>query len=142
MSVHLLIGKLSSDVPAGAFSCASTSAEATSSKDSFLRLLTKPKIVLICFVIFTLSAGLGFLDATLSLFAIDTVNIISFIVNTTHCGNMCHPPVCFIIIFFYPPCLSLNSYLATLGSSGLGCPCHIVWHHRCWDSLPINTLYV
>lgn len=47
--------------------------EAEPSKDSFLRLLTKTKIVLMCYVIFTLSAGLGFLDATLSLFAIDTV---------------------------------------------------------------------
>ncbi|KAM3871164.1 MFS-type transporter SLC18B1 [Diretmus argenteus] len=44
--------------------------EAEPSKDSFLRLLTRPKILLICFVIFTLSAGLGFLDATLSIFAI------------------------------------------------------------------------
>lgn len=33
----------------------------------------KKKIALLCYVIFTLSAGLGFLDATLSLFAIDTV---------------------------------------------------------------------
>ncbi|CAG13181.1 unnamed protein product, partial [Tetraodon nigroviridis] len=49
--------------------------EADPSKDSFLRLLTKMKIVLICYVIFTLSAGLGFLDATLSLFAIDTFGL-------------------------------------------------------------------
>lgn len=48
-------------------------AEAEPSKDSFLRLLMKTKIVLLCYVTFTLSAGLGFLDATLSLFAIDTV---------------------------------------------------------------------
>ncbi|KAF7670061.1 hypothetical protein LDENG_00084510 [Lucifuga dentata] len=39
------------------------------SKDSFFRLLTHGKIILICYVMFTLSAGLGFLDATLSLFA-------------------------------------------------------------------------
>ncbi|XP_069016729.1 MFS-type transporter SLC18B1 [Embiotoca jacksoni] len=45
--------------------------EANPSKDSFFRLLTHGKIVLICYVIFTLSAGLGFLDASLSLFAID-----------------------------------------------------------------------
>ncbi|KAJ8288611.1 hypothetical protein COCON_G00012700 [Conger conger] len=43
--------------------------EATPSKDSFLRLFTCPKTVLICFMIFTLSSGLGFLDATLSIFA-------------------------------------------------------------------------
>ncbi|GAA6223287.1 MFS-type transporter SLC18B1 [Lates japonicus] len=45
------------------------------SKDSFFRLLTHVKIVLICYAIFTLSAGLGFLDATLSLFAIETFNL-------------------------------------------------------------------
>ncbi|CAB1420789.1 unnamed protein product [Pleuronectes platessa] len=45
------------------------------SKDSFFRLLSQVKIVLICFVIFTLSAGLGFLDATLSLFAIETFGL-------------------------------------------------------------------
>lgn len=43
------------------------------SKDSFFRLFTHLKIVLICFAIFTLSSGLGFLDATLSIYAIDTV---------------------------------------------------------------------
>ncbi|XP_067470831.1 MFS-type transporter SLC18B1 [Thunnus thynnus] len=49
--------------------------DADPSKDSFFGLLTHVKIVLICYVIFTLSAGLGFLDATLSLFAIDTFNL-------------------------------------------------------------------
>ncbi|XP_071355184.1 MFS-type transporter SLC18B1 [Trachinotus anak] len=49
--------------------------EADPSKTSFFRLLTHVKIVLLCYVIFTLSAGLGFLDATLSLFAIETFNI-------------------------------------------------------------------
>ncbi|KAF1374590.1 hypothetical protein PFLUV_G00230670 [Perca fluviatilis] len=47
------------------------------SKDSFFRLLTKVKIVLICYVIFTLSAGLGFLDATLSLFAMERFTLSS-----------------------------------------------------------------
>lgn len=47
------------------------SIDADPSKDSFFRLLTHFKIVLLCYVIFTLSAGLGFLDATLSLFAIE-----------------------------------------------------------------------
>uniref|UniRef100_A0A8C7D0P7 Solute carrier family 18 member B1 n=1 Tax=Oncorhynchus kisutch TaxID=8019 RepID=A0A8C7D0P7_ONCKI len=42
-------------------------------KDSFFRLFTRLKIVLICFAIFTLSSGLGFLDATLSIYAIDKV---------------------------------------------------------------------
>ncbi|XP_028251527.1 MFS-type transporter SLC18B1 [Parambassis ranga] len=51
--------------------------DADPSKDSFFRLLTHSKIVLICFVIFTLSAGLGFLDATLSLFAIETFGLSS-----------------------------------------------------------------
>ncbi|XP_070776524.1 MFS-type transporter SLC18B1 [Enoplosus armatus] len=45
--------------------------DADPSKDSFFRLLTQVKIVLICFLTFTLSSGLGFLDATLSLFAIE-----------------------------------------------------------------------
>ncbi|XP_051251862.1 MFS-type transporter SLC18B1 [Dicentrarchus labrax] len=49
--------------------------DADPSKDSFIRLLTKVKIVLICYVIFTLSAGLGFLDATLSLYAINTFGL-------------------------------------------------------------------
>lgn len=47
--------------------------DANPSKDSFLKLLTNVKIVLICFVIFTMSAGLGFLDTTLALYAIDKV---------------------------------------------------------------------
>ncbi|XP_045579615.1 MFS-type transporter SLC18B1 isoform X3 [Salmo salar] len=45
------------------------------SKDSFFRLFTHLKIVLICFAIFTLSSGLGFLDATLSIYAIDTFDL-------------------------------------------------------------------
>lgn len=49
--------------------------EANPSKDSFFRLLTRPKVVVICYAIFTLSAGLGFLDATLSLFAIETFHL-------------------------------------------------------------------
>ncbi|XP_068608083.1 MFS-type transporter SLC18B1 [Brachionichthys hirsutus] len=48
---------------------------AAPSKDSFLRLLTKAKIALICYVSFTLSAGLGLLDATLSLFAMKTFGL-------------------------------------------------------------------
>ncbi|XP_038585066.1 MFS-type transporter SLC18B1 [Micropterus salmoides] len=49
--------------------------DAYPSKDSFFRLLAQVKIVLMCFVIFTLSAGLGFLDATLSLFAIERFSL-------------------------------------------------------------------
>ncbi|XP_038823011.1 MFS-type transporter SLC18B1-like [Salvelinus namaycush] len=45
------------------------------SKDSFFRLFTRLKIVLICFATFTLSSGLGFLDATLSIYAIDTFDL-------------------------------------------------------------------
>ncbi|CAL1574518.1 unnamed protein product [Knipowitschia caucasica] len=45
--------------------------DADPSKESFLRLLSNVKVILICYAIFTLSAGLGFLDATLSLFAIE-----------------------------------------------------------------------
>ncbi|XP_061599321.1 MFS-type transporter SLC18B1 [Cololabis saira] len=53
------------------------SIEATPSKDSFFKLLSHPKVILICFVTFTLSSGLGFFDATLSLFAIQTFNLSS-----------------------------------------------------------------
>ncbi|KAK1874700.1 MFS-type transporter SLC18B1 [Dissostichus eleginoides] len=51
--------------------------ESEPSKDSFFGLLRKTKISLICFVIFTLSSGLGFLDAALSLFAIQTFGLSS-----------------------------------------------------------------
>uniref|UniRef100_A0A672N1L9 MFS-type transporter SLC18B1-like n=1 Tax=Sinocyclocheilus grahami TaxID=75366 RepID=A0A672N1L9_SINGR len=44
------------------------------SQNSFLRLCTRMKILLICFVVFSLSSGLGFLDATLSIFAIEKQN--------------------------------------------------------------------
>ncbi|XP_039651946.1 MFS-type transporter SLC18B1-like isoform X4 [Perca fluviatilis] len=47
------------------------------SKDSFFRLLTNVKIVLICYVIFTQSAGLGFVDVSLSLFAMERFNLSS-----------------------------------------------------------------
>ncbi|XP_037097958.1 MFS-type transporter SLC18B1 isoform X2 [Syngnathus acus] len=47
------------------------SVDAASSKSSFLRLLKNLKIILLCYVIFTLSSGLGFLDATLSLYAVE-----------------------------------------------------------------------
>uniref|UniRef100_A0A3Q2NPD8 Solute carrier family 18 member B1 n=1 Tax=Fundulus heteroclitus TaxID=8078 RepID=A0A3Q2NPD8_FUNHE len=53
------------------------SIEAEPSKDSFFRLLLHGKAILICFVIVTLSAGLGFIDATLSLFAMKTFNLSS-----------------------------------------------------------------
>ena len=53
--------------------CLSHNPDADPTKDSFFRLFTHLKIVLICFIIFTLSSGLGFLDATLSLYAIDKV---------------------------------------------------------------------
>lgn len=53
------------------------SIEADPSKDSFFKLLSHVKIVLICYAIFTLSAGLGFLDATLSLFAINKFQLSS-----------------------------------------------------------------
>ncbi|XP_033844133.1 MFS-type transporter SLC18B1 [Periophthalmus magnuspinnatus] len=49
--------------------------DADPSKDSFFRLLKNLKILLISYVIFTLSAGLGFLDTTLSLFAIEKFNL-------------------------------------------------------------------
>ncbi|XP_016349354.1 MFS-type transporter SLC18B1-like [Sinocyclocheilus anshuiensis] len=45
-----------------------------SSQNSFLRLCTRMKILLICFVVFSLSSGLGFLDATLSIFAIEKIS--------------------------------------------------------------------
>ncbi|XP_028995229.1 MFS-type transporter SLC18B1 [Betta splendens] len=55
--------------------CVLPKIEANPSKDSFFQLLSHVKIVLVCYVIFTLSAGLGFLDATLSLFAIEKFSL-------------------------------------------------------------------
>ncbi|XP_051725100.1 MFS-type transporter SLC18B1 isoform X3 [Ctenopharyngodon idella] len=49
--------------------------DAVPSQNSFLRLCTRIKMLLICFVLFTLSSGLGFLDATLSIFAIEKFNL-------------------------------------------------------------------
>ncbi|XP_029901007.1 MFS-type transporter SLC18B1 [Myripristis murdjan] len=49
--------------------------DASPSKDSFFRLFSHVKIVLICFLMFNLSAGLGFLDATLSIFAVKTFSL-------------------------------------------------------------------
>ncbi|XP_054653129.1 MFS-type transporter SLC18B1 isoform X4 [Dunckerocampus dactyliophorus] len=51
------------------------SIDAVSSKASFFQLLKNVKIVLLCYVIFTLSSGLGFLDATLSLYAVDQFHL-------------------------------------------------------------------
>ncbi|XP_019746099.1 MFS-type transporter SLC18B1 [Hippocampus comes] len=51
------------------------SIDAVSSKTSFLRLLKNLKILLLCYVIFTLSSGLGFLDATLSLYAVEQFHL-------------------------------------------------------------------
>lgn len=51
--------------------------DAVPSQNSFLRLCTRIKILLICFVVFTMSSGIGFLDATLSIFAIEKLNLSS-----------------------------------------------------------------
>ncbi|CAL8284764.1 unnamed protein product [Lota lota] len=45
------------------------------SEDSLFQLLKLPKVLLICFFIFALSSGLGFLDATLSLYAIEKFHL-------------------------------------------------------------------
>uniref|UniRef100_A0AAY4BYJ0 Major facilitator superfamily (MFS) profile domain-containing protein n=1 Tax=Denticeps clupeoides TaxID=299321 RepID=A0AAY4BYJ0_9TELE len=47
------------------------------SESSFLRLCSCVRILLICFALFTLSSGLGFLDATLALFAVDKFSMSS-----------------------------------------------------------------
>ncbi|XP_069829811.1 MFS-type transporter SLC18B1 [Dendropsophus ebraccatus] len=44
-------------------------------KDSFWTLLKLPKIMLMCFTIFSLSASLGFLDPTMSLFVTETFHL-------------------------------------------------------------------
>ncbi|KAL2098896.1 hypothetical protein ACEWY4_005376 [Coilia grayii] len=49
--------------------------DAVPTRDSFFRLCTIVKIPIICFVVLTLSSGLGFLDATLSIFAIDKFSL-------------------------------------------------------------------
>ncbi|KAK0145792.1 MFS-type transporter SLC18B1 [Merluccius polli] len=51
------------------------SCAADPSEDSFFQLLRLPKVLLICFVVFTFSSGLGFLDTTMSLFAIDAFQL-------------------------------------------------------------------
>ncbi|XP_077208691.1 MFS-type transporter SLC18B1 isoform X2 [Paroedura picta] len=45
--------------------------DSTPSKDSFWKLITIPKILLLCFTLFSLSASLGFLDPTMSLFLME-----------------------------------------------------------------------
>ncbi|KAM4771003.1 MFS-type transporter SLC18B1-like [Rhinophrynus dorsalis] len=44
-------------------------------KDSFWTLFTVPKILLMCFTLFSLSSSLGFLDPTLSLFIVETFHL-------------------------------------------------------------------
>ncbi|XP_028824299.1 MFS-type transporter SLC18B1 isoform X2 [Denticeps clupeoides] len=51
--------------------------DADESESSFLRLCSCVRILLICFALFTLSSGLGFLDATLALFAVDKFSMSS-----------------------------------------------------------------
>ncbi|XP_027028565.1 MFS-type transporter SLC18B1 isoform X3 [Tachysurus fulvidraco] len=45
--------------------------DAVASHGSFFKLCSRVKMMLICFVVFTLSSGIGFLDATLSIFAME-----------------------------------------------------------------------
>lgn len=47
--------------------------DAVASQGSFFKLCSRVKMLLICFVVFTLSSGIGFLDATLSIFAMEEV---------------------------------------------------------------------
>ncbi|XP_058881177.1 MFS-type transporter SLC18B1-like isoform X1 [Acipenser ruthenus] len=61
--------------------CVLPSYDATPSKDSFWRLFTLPKIVLICFVIFAMSSSLSFLDPTMSLFIKEKFNMPSHYVG-------------------------------------------------------------
>ncbi|KAM4040163.1 MFS-type transporter SLC18B1 [Anomaloglossus baeobatrachus] len=44
-------------------------------KDSFWTLVTLPKVMVMCFTIFSLSASLGFLDPTMSLFVTETFHL-------------------------------------------------------------------
>ncbi|OXB68408.1 hypothetical protein ASZ78_010029 [Callipepla squamata] len=50
------------------FSSVSLKSDAIPSKESFWKLFLLPKVLLLCFTIFSLSACLGFLDPTMSLF--------------------------------------------------------------------------
>lgn len=108
--------------------------DANPSKDSFFRLLTKVKIILICYVIFTLSAGLGFLDATLSLFAIETV--------ISLCSDKPWTVKRKIFMWTVFVWSSLVSRLATWDSSCLACPCRTVWPHLWSGILLINIPWV
>ncbi|XP_010216073.1 PREDICTED: MFS-type transporter SLC18B1 isoform X2 [Tinamus guttatus] len=49
--------------------------DAIPSKDSFWKLILLPKVLLLCFIIFSLSSGLGFLDPTMSLFILKKFNL-------------------------------------------------------------------
>ncbi|KAK5858059.1 hypothetical protein PBY51_011254 [Eleginops maclovinus] len=96
----------------------SGAADSEPSKDSFLFLLTKPKIALICFVIFTLSAGLGFLDAALSLFAIQTFGLSSGYVGLIMLGLSL--PYCLaspLLGFFTDKYPSSRPWLMVIGCS-------------------------
>lgn len=44
------------------------------SKDSFWKLILLPKVLLLCLTVFSLSACLGFLDPTMSLFILKKVS--------------------------------------------------------------------
>ncbi|XP_056445805.1 MFS-type transporter SLC18B1-like isoform X2 [Gadus chalcogrammus] len=70
------------------------SCDADPSEDSFIKLLRLPKVLLLCFFIFTFSSGLGFLDTTLSLFAMD-----KFHLSPSHVGLI-------FLAFSLPYCLS------------------------------------
>ncbi|XP_053366306.1 MFS-type transporter SLC18B1 [Clarias gariepinus] len=49
--------------------------DAVASHGSFFKLCSRVKMMLICFVVFTLSSGIGFLDATLSIFAMEAFGL-------------------------------------------------------------------
>ncbi|XP_060735380.1 MFS-type transporter SLC18B1 isoform X2 [Tachysurus vachellii] len=49
--------------------------DGVASQGSFFKLCSRVKMMLICFVVFTLSSGIGFLDATLSIFAMEAFGL-------------------------------------------------------------------
>lgn len=95
-----------------------SSSDADPSNNSFFKLCTILKIPIICFVVLTLSSGLGFLDATLSLFAIDKVREKSVMfmalgyiyVHMTWCYILiCDVPIFKLldIIYYFFSCIGL-----------------------------------
>uniref|UniRef100_A0A3B5B331 Solute carrier family 18 member B1 n=1 Tax=Stegastes partitus TaxID=144197 RepID=A0A3B5B331_9TELE len=91
--------------------------EADASKDSFFTLLSHVKVILICYAIFTLSAGLGFLDATFSLFFHLTPGYVGIIMLGLSLPYCLATPLMGYFTDKYPPLWLLVLMLGLIGFS-------------------------